>query len=106
NLNSTLSACCAPSYTLSFLGAAPSFLTLSPSGVLTGALITPGVYHFLVKAQDATNSSNFCVRLITLTVTPLNITPNSLPYGNVGTTYSQILSITGGTGTVAWSVSG
>ncbi len=105
-LNTTLSASGASAYNWSFPAASPSFLSLSAGGALTGTLSTPGVYQFLVKATDQSNALNFGIRMITLTVTPLLINPTSLPYGNVGTSYSQTLTVTGATGAIAWSVGG
>lgn len=101
-----LFACCAPSYTWSLVnGSLPPGITLSSGGLLGGTPTTAGTYLFTVSAADPTNPSNNGVRLIRLIVTPLVLVNSvSLPFGNVGTPYSQTLSVTGATGSVTWSV--
>jgi hypothetical protein len=101
-----LNACCVPSYTWSLPagGTLPPGLGLSNSGQLSGTPYTVGVYTFLVQVADPTNLSNFGVRQFVLTVTPLSMSTNSLPYGNVGTFYSQTLTANGGAGTLTWTL--
>jgi len=100
-----LSACCVASYTWSPAGGNwPPGIGISSSGLLSGMPTTAGTYIFLVKAAD-NNSSNYGVGQFQLVVTPLNITTgNTLPYGNVGTSYSQTLTATGGSGSYTWAV--
>jgi len=43
-------------------------------------------------------------RQFTLLATPIQITTNSLPYGNVSSSYTAGFTATGGTGALAWSV--
>ncbi|MDO8678503.1 MAG: carboxypeptidase-like regulatory domain-containing protein, partial [Acidobacteriota bacterium] len=102
----TLNACCAGSITWSQIGGSlPSGVTLSSGGLLSGTPSTSGVFSFLVKAADSGNAANYAVRQFTLSVTTINITTSStLPFGNVGTAYSQTLAATGGTGSLTWSV--
>jgi hypothetical protein len=106
-----LAACCASAYTWSFAGGQmPSGLTISPSGVLSGTLTATGTYKFLIKVADASNAANTGFEQFVMTVTPIvlsysNIQPNgSLPYGNVGTLYSQTLTASGGTGALTWTL--
>ena len=37
-------------------------------------------------------------------MTPLSISSSTLPFGNVGTPYTQTLTATGGTGGVTWTL--
>ena len=104
NYSFQLSACCVANYIWSMAGGSPpSGLTISATGLLQGN-ITAGTYTFLVKAADAAGVATPGFRQFTMDVTPVNITTNSLGYGNVGTAYSTSFTATGGTGTLTWSV--
>jgi hypothetical protein len=100
-------ACCAPSYTWSASvakgSALPPGLSLSPTGQLTGTSTKSGTYNFLLEVASATNPANVGVKNFTLTVTPITITTNSLPAGQVGTAYTATLSATGGKGVLKWT---
>jgi large repetitive protein len=100
------SACCAPTYTWSLAvgSTLPPGLSLSASGQLSGTPTTTGTYTFLVDAADTTNSANVGVKSFVLTVTPISITTSSLPYGDVGVSYSTSLAATGGTGSLTWTL--
>src|SRR3984957_8394647 len=100
------SACCVPTYTWTVAAGStlPPGLFLSSSGQLSGTPTTPGTYTFLVDAPDATNSANVGVKSFVLTVTPISITTSSLPYGDVGASYTTSLAATGGTGTLTWTL--
>jgi hypothetical protein len=77
----------------------------SATGVLSGTPTTVGRYSFLIRVADSLNPANFSVRQFFLTVTSLNITSNTtLPWTNVGTSYSQTLTGSGGTQPYAWAV--
>lgn len=81
----------------------PPGLTLSPAGVLSGTPVQTGKYTFLVRATD--KAGNFAVRSFRLEITPVRITSNTeLPYANQGSSYTAVLSATGGTGPLTWSV--
>ncbi len=100
-----LNACCVSNYVWSAPAGLPTGVTLSPGGQLNGsASVAPGVYSFLIKAADAAGVAAPGFRLFTLNVTPLTITTNSLPYGDLSTAYSTAFAATGGTGTLTWSV--
>jgi hypothetical protein len=104
--SNTLLACCASSFNWSVVGGSlPPGQSLSSSGQLSGTLTTPGTYSFLVRAVDGNNSANVDFRQFTETITPISITTGSLPYGNIGTTYNQTLTASGGTGALSWMLS-
>ena len=99
-----LSACCTINYTWTAAGGSwPPGLTLSSSGLLSGTPTTPGTYTFMAQVADAANSANVGLRQFVLTVTPLALTTSTtLPYGNVGTVYSQTLAVSGASGALNW----
>ena len=100
-----LNACCVSAYTWTVAGGAlPTGLTLSTGGLLSGTPTASGTFLFLVKAADQAAVANPSYEQFTLIVTPIAITTNGLPYGNAGTSYSQTLAATGGTGTLTWSL--
>jgi hypothetical protein len=84
---------------------APPWLYISEDGAMSGTPPGPGVYLFGVDASDANNpSASPGTKFFTLTVTPIAVTTSSLPYGNVGTAYSQTLAATGASGTLTWTL--
>lgn len=81
-------------------GSLPTGLTLSASGIISGA-IPPGSVaapaSFVVNLTDSSGSS--INQPYTLTVNPpLLIGPNALPAAGAGQAYSQALTATGGSG--------
>jgi hypothetical protein len=85
-------------------GTLPPGLALSSSGVLSGSPTAAGSYTFAVSATDNlgnTGSNGYQVQVTALTVT---LAPASLPDGAVGTTYSQAISASGGTGPYNYAV--
>ena len=103
-----LSACCVAAYTWNQIGGSlPPGMTLSTSGLLSGTPTTSGTYTFTVQALDANDATEFGVRVFTLVVTPLSyMNCCTLPYGNVGTAYSQnlALALQGATGTPTFTL--
>jgi len=106
----SLSACCLPNAFVWSLesGSLPEGLTLSSNGFISGvptATNAIGEYKFFVRAGDAINPSNFAIRQVTITLSTLSITSvGTLPYGNVGSFYSQTLDATGGSGSRTWKM--
>jgi large repetitive protein len=84
-------------------GTLPAGLALSASGSITGTPTTAGTASFTVTVTDSGNRTASQPLGIT-TLTPLTITTSSLPNGTVGTSYSQTLAATGGSGGYTWSV--
>lgn len=105
-----LGACCAPSFIWSLEGAAtmPPGLTLSSSGLISGTAPAAGNYTFLVRATHGTDPANYGIRLLYLTVNPTNMvrfsTGGTLPWTNVGSTYSTTITGSGGTTPYSFSV--
>ncbi len=82
----------------------PAWLSLSSAGVLSGTTPgTAGTHFFSVQPTDSLG--NFGIRTFRLNVTPLRTSVSDvLPYGNVNTSYSTTLAVTGATGTVTYSL--
>ena len=97
-------------YTFSITsGSLPGGLTLNKStGVISGTPTQAGTSNFTVQVQDsdpvaaATTSANLGMKV----VVPLVITNTGFPDGRVGTAYSQMLTVSGGTPPYVWSLSG
>ena len=96
-------------YTLNS-GALPTGLNLNAStGGVTGTTTVAGTYNFTIRAADAfgdsaTQGYQVVVASPALIVTPVS---GSLPFAVTGQTYSQTISVTGGTGAgYTWTVSG
>lgn len=87
-------------------GALPPGITLSKSGVLSGAPTSEGSYQFVVKAE---NGSPFDTETYTLAVrqpvsvkSPLGSVQR--PSSEVGIRFGKTFTATGGTGTYAWAL--
>ena len=105
----TLFACCVPSYSWSIVGGTtPPGLALSPSGVLSGTIPsgTEGLFQFIVRVEDATNSANFALRQFQMYVTPLQVSSSIPSFGNVSAFFTGSASVSGATGGVTWSLEG
>ncbi len=93
-------------YTWSATGLPPG-LSISTGGVISGTPTTAGTSSVAVTVTDGTG--NTASQNISLTVNPvgtLSITTTSLPGGTVGTSYSVILAVGGGSGSYTWSATG
>ena len=77
-------------------GTPPPGLSVGADGSVTGTPTTVGSYQFVVRL---TAGNQVIERLITLFIdaTALDLTPSTLPDGNVGQNYSQVLVPSGGT---------
>ncbi len=80
------------------LGALPSGLSLSASGLLSGTPTASGVFNFDVTATDANGCTGGRRYTLTIGCPTITINPATLPIGNVGQSYSQTLTASGGTG--------
>jgi hypothetical protein len=87
----------------------PSWLALSTSGILTGTPASAGSLSFTITVTDS--ASDHATSTFTLPVNPgvpmVAITTHSpLPTATVGSSYSEQLTATGGTGGYAWTATG
>jgi hypothetical protein len=96
-------------FTYSSTGTLPPNVLLSPStGALTGTPTTAGSYNFTIIATDtaaATGSQAYTV-VISDPVTPITLSPTTLPNGAVGTAYNQTVTASGGAGGFTYSFTG
>lgn len=83
----------------------PPGLSLSSGGVLSGTPSVSGTTSFLIRATDSSNPANYAAKQFTLTVTPLQITFNTVvPPATIGVPYSTTLTVSGGSGPYTWTV--
>ncbi len=94
-----------PSYAWSVTtGSLPTGLTLNAgTGVISGTPTVSGSVPFTVTLTDANNQTATQAYTVTVAADP-SITTTTLPGGEVGAAYSQLLAGTGGIGPYAWSV--
>ena len=93
-----------PPYTWSLSsGTLPAGLALSSSGAISGTPTSAGgPTAAIFRVTDSTSAAATKSLSITINV-PLSIGTGSLPNGTVGVTYSQTLSVTGGSSPYTWS---
>ena len=81
----------------------PTWLSLSPDGVLTGTPTTQENRDLQIRLTDSARTSN---RGFGLNVRALTLTPDTLPNATQNAPYNGQVSATGGTGTYAYSADG
>ena len=85
-------------------GSLPAGLTLNSStGEISGTPTTNGTANFTVQVTDANLLTDTQVQSITVNVVP-TIDPITLSDATQGTSYSQTLTVTGGTGPYTWTI--
>ncbi|MEU4338486.1 fibronectin type III domain-containing protein [Micromonospora lupini] len=86
-------------------GSLPPGVTINAStGLLSGTPTTAGTFSFTVRVVDA--SSQAATQALSIVIAPLpTLTFPPPPQGQVGIAYSNQLTVNGGTGPFAWSVS-
>jgi hypothetical protein len=85
-------------------GTLPSGLYFNSSGVISGTpTTTGGPTSITFQVTDSASKTANKSLSITINASP-NITTGFLPNGTVGVTYSQTLSVTGGTSPYTWSI--
>ena len=88
------------SYTFTLTsGSLPTGLSLSGAGVISGSLEAEGTYNFTVTATDSNNcqgSLNYTINVNPEECPTIAVSPEVLPGGNLGDSYSQELSGSGG----------
>ena len=89
-------------------GNLPPGLNLSPtSGTITGAPTATGTFPFTVRVADTFGQSDTqALSILVSTNNPPQIGTTSLPAGTVNQPYSQQVQVSGGNGTLTWSISG
>ena len=97
------------SYSIS-TGSLPPGLSLnSGTGAITGTPLGPtGTSNFTASVTDSSNPKQTTSKALSITINlpqAPSISPTTVPNGNVGSPYSQTLSVNGGLGPYAWSVS-
>jgi hypothetical protein len=96
-------------YTVSS-GTLPTGLTLNAAtGAVAGTTTVAGTYNFSILATDIYGDTGTHAYQIVVVAPSLTITPGTgaLPYAVTGQTYTQNLTVSGGTGTgYTWAVSG
>jgi hypothetical protein len=105
--SATLTATYTPPVTWAITGGSlPPGLNLNTSnGVISGEPTTAGSYTFLAQITDNSPGTAQQWFLITITETPLRFVTTSLPQGTEGTSYSQTISVSGGTSPYTWEIS-
>ena len=93
-----------PPYTWSISsGTLPAGLSLSSSGAISGTPTTAGgPTAATFRVTDSISAAVTKSMSITINI-PLSIGTSSLPNGTIGVTYSQTLSVTGGSSPYTWS---
>ncbi|MCC6573977.1 MAG: putative Ig domain-containing protein [Planctomycetes bacterium] len=82
-------------------GSLPGGLTLTdgtPSATLDGTPTAFGTFNFTVQVTDSGSNVDTQALQIIIAPPPLVITTTTLPDGDVGTPYSELITATGGTG--------
>ena len=77
-------------------GSLPPGLTLTTGGALSGTTTTSGTFNFTVTATDNFGQTGTQAYSIVVAVPTLTLTPSTLPGGTAGTSYSQVLTVSGG----------
>ncbi|MBE2286008.1 MAG: putative Ig domain-containing protein, partial [Prosthecobacter sp.] len=85
-------------------GSAPSGLSLSSAGVLSGTPTVSGSSSFSVQARDVYGCLSTASISITVTCPTLSLSPSSLPSGYRGVAYSQTISSSAGVGPYSYSL--
>src|SRR5205814_1237478 len=103
--NQTLTASPSGNYSFTLTGGAlPTGLGLSSSGLISGTPTAENNFSFTVTATDSigcSGSASYSVRICPAAIT---INPATLPGGNIGTSYSQTLTGSGGTSPYTFAI--
>ncbi len=91
-------------YTFGVVGSLPAGLSLNASsGVISGTPTASGSSTFTISATDTNGAVGTRAYTVTMNAA-ITVNPASLPVGTVGTSYSQNVTATGGTGSYTFSV--
>ncbi len=93
--------------TLALTGSLPPGITFNPlNGRLEGTPTQPGTYRFTVGATDSNNCYGERTWDMVVACQAINVTPTTISGGVVGAALTRTFIQTGGSGTIAWSVTG
>jgi uncharacterized protein (TIGR03437 family) len=84
-------------YTYSFVGSVPAGLTFS-SGVLSGTPTASGTFSFSISIKDGLGITLTNPYTLAIANPPIVVQPTTLSGGQVGNSYSQLFTATGGNG--------
>ncbi|MEW6758578.1 MAG: putative Ig domain-containing protein [Acidobacteriota bacterium] len=85
-------------------GSPPPGLSLAPGGVLSGTPIAAGTYPFTVRATDAYGCGEDQTYDVSFLCPSIDITPLSLPVLQVGRSFSQVFTASGGSAPYTFDV--
>ena len=91
-------------------GTLPAGLTLDPrTGAIAGTPSAAGISPIIVRATDSASPPNSVTTVLSISINTaaptFAVSTAGLPNGSVGTPYHQILTVTGGTTPLSWSIS-
>ena len=91
------------------VGSVPAGLTLSSSGLLSGAPTSSGWYTFTVQVADSSSTTQIAQATLSLTINSnpsatLTVTTGNVPVGTVGRPYQAQLQAAGGVAPYAWVI--
>ncbi len=95
-------------YTYAVSGTLPPGLTFSPPNSISGTPTTAGNYNITARATDAngcTAERNYTLVVNNPACPTITVNPANLPVAQVGLSYSQMFSATGGTSPYSFSIS-
>lgn len=95
----------APSYAVT-AGALPSGMTLSASGTLSGTPTVTGTFNFTVSVSDASGCMGSTAYSLSVGCPTFVFSPATFADGTAGVAYTQTAAISGGVGTVTYSITG
>ena len=86
-------------------GSLPPGLTLDvATGTISGTPTTAGTYTFFATVTDSIGTSPQQGFFITVTSPPITFLTTSLPHATEGSTYSEVVNVTGGASPYTWTI--
>jgi large repetitive protein len=85
-------------------GSLPAGLSLSSAGALSGTPTAGGSFNFTITATDSASTSSSQAYTLTVNGPTIALLPISLPAANVGASYSQSVTASGGTAPFTYAI--
>lgn len=85
-------------------GNLPPGLTMNSGGTISGRPTVVGTYSVTVKVADGSTPKQVATRVLTITVTPMEILTATLPVARKGAYYAATLVASGGKPTLSWTL--